>query len=66
MNAARRQRKHDNHVRAGGHSLSDHLPLQIQAAVRAQERGYSTPGPVSCPVCRPAPVVREITQTWRS
>lgn len=66
MNAARRQRKHDNHVRAGGHSLSDHLPLQVQAAVASDKRGHSTPGPVNCPACRPVSVMREITQSWRS
>lgn len=57
MNAARRQRQHDNHTAAGQHSSNDHTLLQVQAAVKAQEEGKNTPGPVNCPVCRPRPPV---------
>lgn len=57
MNAARRERKWNNHVSSGAHSSHDHTPLKVQAAVKAQEQGRSTPGPVNCPVCRPRPGV---------
>jgi len=57
VNAARRERKREHHIGSGEHSSNDHTLLQVQAAVKAQEQGHSTPGPVNCPVCRPRPGV---------
>ena len=55
MNSARRATQKAHRAAGGGHSGKDHTLLAVQAAVAAQEKGFSTPGPVNCPVCRPRP-----------
>ena len=48
MNAARRARQRANEWAAGRHTDADHKPGVVP-------EGKRTPGPVKCPVCRPAP-----------
>jgi hypothetical protein len=61
MNRARRDRQKANRCQGGGHTAADHEP----GAVR---EGRKTPGPVKCPVCRPAArqaVVHGDGERWR-
>jgi len=53
MNRSRRDRKRARELSAGRHTQADHSPGAIP-------EGKRTPGPVRCPVCRPAAKVRPV------